>query len=64
MNALIPDPAKLELMPDAAKAGNVAAAELNSASILEMLQVHESTVTHVMEKILQFRSSSHWGINE
>jgi hypothetical protein len=65
MNALIADPPELELMPDAAKASEEAVvAEQNSASVLESIRVRESTLTSVMERILEFRPSSHWGINE
>jgi hypothetical protein len=64
MNALIPEPADLELMPDAAKTSEALVAKLDSTSTLEAIQVRASTVTPFMEEILQFRPSSHWGINE
>jgi hypothetical protein len=64
MNALIADPAELELRPEAAKAPEAVMAEPTPASILEPIRVRESTLTPVMERILQFRPSSHWGINE
>ena len=64
MRALIPDPAELEFMPDAAEASEAVGADLNSTSILEIIRVRELTPTPLMEKIIQFRPSSHWGINE
>jgi len=64
MNLLISDPAELELFPDVTMAVEALVAELDSAAILEALKTRESAVTPVMEKILQFRPSSHWGINE
>ncbi len=64
MNELSRDLAELEFMPDAAKASEAVVAELDLASILEGIQVRASTLTPVLEKILQFRPSSHWGIDE
>jgi hypothetical protein len=64
MNALILDPAELQLTPDLVNAVEALAAEMDSAATLEVLQARESTLTPVMKKILQFRPSSHWGINE
>jgi len=37
---------------------------VDSASILDAVQVRASTLTPVSEEILHFRPSSHWGINE
>ena len=59
MNALIPDPAELKLMPAAPKASEAVVAELNSASILEAIQVRESTLTPIVEKFLRFQPFSH-----
>jgi hypothetical protein len=64
MNALIPDLAGLELIPDVANAIEALVAELDSVAILEAIQARASTLTPVMEKILQFRPPSHFGINE
>jgi hypothetical protein len=64
MNLLILDPAELELQPDVANTVDALVAEMDSAAILEVIQVRASALTPVMEKILQFRPSSHWGINE
>jgi hypothetical protein len=64
MNALIPDTVELEPVPDAAKASEAVVAELNSASTLKTIPGRESTLTPVMERILRFRPTSHWGINE
>jgi len=64
MKALIHDPTAVEPVPGAVKASLAVLAELESASILEVIRVRESTLTIVMEKILQSRPSSHWGINE
>ena len=50
-------PAELELMLDAGKASE--AAELDSVSILDEIQVRESTLTPIVEKFLQFRTFSH-----
>jgi hypothetical protein len=61
---LIHDPTEVEPVPDAVKGSVAVLAELNSASILEAIRVRESTLTVVMERILQSRPSSHWGINE
>jgi hypothetical protein len=64
MRAFIPEPAELELIPDATEASEAAAAELNSASIFEAIRVRELALTSVMKEILQLQPSSHWGINE
>jgi len=64
MNALIPDQAGLELIPDVANADEALVAELDSVAILEAIQVRASTLTPVMEEILQLRPPSHFGINE
>jgi len=64
MNAQISDPAGLELVPEVANAVEALVAEMDSAAILEAIHVRESTLTPVMEKILQIRASSHWGLNE
>jgi hypothetical protein len=64
MIPLIPNPVALELTPDVVNAVEALVAEMDSAAILEAIQARESTLTPVMEKILQFRPSSHWGLNE
>jgi hypothetical protein len=64
MNPLIPDPARLELTPDVVNAVEALVAEIDTTAILAAIQSRESTLTPVMEKILQFRPSSHWGLNE
>jgi hypothetical protein len=64
MNALDSDAAELELTSDLANTVEALAAEIDSAAAWDALQARESTVTQVMEKILQFRPPSHWGINE
>jgi hypothetical protein len=64
MDTVIPNEAELELMLGAAKASEAVVAGLELASILEAIHVRASTLTPVMEKILQSRPSSHWGINE
>jgi hypothetical protein len=64
MNALIDDPAEPGVMPDALKGSEAVAAELDSASMVEAIRVRESTLTPLMENILQFRPASHWGLNE
>lgn len=64
MDALIPSSAELGRVSDAAKASAAVVAELDSASILEAIRVRVSALTPVMEEILHFRPSSHWGINE
>lgn len=64
MNPLIADPAGLELAPTVENAVTALVAEIDSAAILEAIQRRESTLTPVMEKILQFRPPSRWGINE
>jgi len=51
-------------MPDVEEAVEALVAELDSATMLNALQARQSTLTPVMEKILQFRPPSHWGINE
>ena len=61
---LIPDRTEVVPVPDAVKAAVTVVAELNSASILEAIRVRESTLTAVMERILQSRPPTHWGINE
>ncbi|SPE58662.1 hypothetical protein SBV1_2780003 [Verrucomicrobia bacterium] len=58
------DATEMELVLGAVKASVAAVAELDSASTLEAIRVRESTLTDVMEKILEFRPSFHWGINE
>ena len=64
MNALDSDAAELELPPDLANAVEALLAEMDSAATSDALQARESTITPVIEKILQFRPPSHWGINE
>jgi hypothetical protein len=64
MNALIPDLAGLELIPDVANAVEALVAESDSVAILEAIQARASTLTPVMEEILQLRPPSHFGINE
>lgn len=64
MNPLIPDPAGLELTADVVNAVEALVAEMDSTAISEAIQRRESTLTPVMEKILQFRPPSHFGINE
>ena len=64
MEILIPSSAELGLVSDPAKASAAVVAELDSASSLEAIQVRASTLTPVLEEILHFRPSSHWGINE
>ncbi|HEV2392288.1 MAG TPA: hypothetical protein VG146_07990 [Verrucomicrobiae bacterium] len=64
MDALIPSSAESGLVSDGAKASGAVVAELDSASILEAIQVRASALTPVMEAILHFRPSFHWGINE
>ena len=59
MNTIIAAATQLELMPGMAQAPDGVIAELNSASSFEALQVRESTITLVLENILQFRPS-HW----
>jgi hypothetical protein len=61
---LIHDPTEAGPVPGAVKASLAVLAELESVSILEAIRVRESTLTVFMEKILQSRPSSHWGINE
>ena len=56
--------AELELTSAAAKASEAVMAGLDSASTLEAIQARASTLTPVMEEILHFQPSSHWGINE
>ena len=63
MNRLIPNPAELELVPDEAKASDSVAAELDLASVLEVIEARALIIAPLMGKIL-FRPSSHWGINE
>jgi hypothetical protein len=64
MNPLIADPAGLELTPDVENAVTALVAEIDSAAILEAIQTREFTLTPIMQKILQFRPPSRWGINE
>lgn len=64
MDALIPDPAQLALMPEGVKALEAAGAEPDLTSSLAAMEVRATTLTRVMEEILQFRPSSRWGINE
>jgi hypothetical protein len=64
MRAFIPEPAELELIPDATEASEAVIADLDSASIFETIRVRELTLTPVMKGILQSSPSSHWGINE
>jgi len=64
MNAVTYAPTELELTPDLVNAVEALVAEMDSAATCETLQARESTLTPVMQKILNFRPSSHWGINE
>ena len=64
MNAVISKPADPELMPDVENAVALLVAEIDSLAVLEAIQVRASTLTPVLEKILEFRPPSHFGINE
>jgi hypothetical protein len=64
MRALTTDPVGLKIVPDAVEAADAVSADLNSTSILETIRVRELTRMSVLEDILRFRASSHWGINE
>jgi hypothetical protein len=64
MNALDCDAAELELTPDLANSVEALVAEIDSAATRDALQARESSLTPVMETILQFRPPSQWGINE
>jgi len=64
MNPLIADPAGLKLAPDVSNAVEALVTEMDSTAILEAVQARESTLTPNMQKILQFRPHSRWGINE
>ena len=64
MRAFIPEPAELELIPDATEASEAVSADLNSASIFETIRVRELALTPVMKEDLQPQPSAHWGINE
>jgi hypothetical protein len=64
MNALDSDAAELELTPDLTNAVEAIVAEMDSAATRDALQARESTLSPVIEKILQFRPPFRWGINE
>ncbi len=64
MNASIPIPAELELVPGAAKPSEAARAKEDSAMTREAIEVRTTALTPVMESILEIRPSSRWGINE
>jgi hypothetical protein len=64
MDTLIPISAEVGLVSDAAKGSEALVAELDSASVLQAIQVRISTLTPVLQEILNFRPSSHRGINE
>ena len=64
MDALTRHSAELQPMSDETKASEAVVPELELAALLEAIQARASTLTPVMEKILQTRPSSHWGINE
>jgi hypothetical protein len=64
MSAPITDLAQLRLTTNPATPVEAVVALLESAPNLEAIQVRAATLTPVMEKILQSRPSSHWGINE
>jgi len=64
MNDLIVDRTELGFVPDAVEVLGVVGADLNSTLILETIRVREVTQTPLLEVIIQFRPSSHWGINE
>lgn len=64
MNPSIHNPALLPVTHDPDQASGAVMAEPYSAFVLEPIQVHEPTLAPVMESILQFRPTSHWGIND
>ena len=64
MKTLIAAPAEIEIMPRVPETLQEIVAVPDPGSIFEAIQTREKTVTLVMENILQFRPSSHWGINE
>jgi len=64
MSALISDLVDLELTPEVANAVEALTAEIDSVAILESIQARESTLTKVMEEILQFQPTSGCGVND
>jgi len=64
MNPLIADPDGLELTPDVENAVAALVAEIDSTATLEAIQMRESTLTPILQKILQLRPPCRWGINE
>jgi hypothetical protein len=64
MDSLISYSVELGLAPDIVKPPEAIVARLDSALLLEAIRVRASTLTPVIEEILHFRPSSHWGINE
>jgi hypothetical protein len=64
MNPSVANPAELKPAPDVANPVDALLAEMDSAAILQAIQAREATVMSVMEKTLQIRPTSHWGLNE
>ena len=60
MNALIPEQVELEPKSEPAKAVEALVAEMDLDAILEEIQIRASSLTPVMERILEFHPSSHW----
>ena len=64
MEPSIPKPAELKPAPDLTTVVDALVAEMDSAAILKAIQAREETVMSVVEKTLQIRPTSHWGLNE
>jgi len=64
MDPSISEKAGLTPTPDQMKSVEILVAEMDSAAMLKAIKARESTPTPVMEKILQIRPTSHWGLNE
>ena len=64
MNPLIFKPAELKPTPEAKNPIEALVAEMDSAAVLKAIQVPKATIVSIVEKPLQIRPTSHWGINE
>jgi len=64
MNVVILDPTEPGLTPLETRTPEAVDAEQDSASFQKAVQTRESTITSLIQEILQVRPSSHWGINE
>jgi len=64
MEPSISKPDELKPTPDLTTVVDALVAEMDSAAIVKAIEVREATAMSLVEKPLQIRPTSHWGLNE